>query len=97
MQITPTLINNIKWKSYIIFTLTNALFVPLIYFYYPETANLPLEEIDWLFLDENPVKYSLHVQKHGWGDRHRPRETALESAQRASANPNEKSLEEREE
>lgn len=31
---------------------TNFAFVPLIYFFYPETANLTLEEVDYLFVKE---------------------------------------------
>lgn len=30
----------------------NFAFVPLIYFFYPETANLTLEEVDYLFIKE---------------------------------------------
>lgn len=46
----------------------NFAFVPLVYFCYPETANLTLEEIDWLFLENNAVKRSRIVAKQGWGD-----------------------------
>lgn len=80
VQITPTLINNIAWKSYLIFMATNFIFVPTIYLFYPETSNLALEEIDWLFLEPNPVKYSLHVAKHGWGGRRRGLEGASAAA-----------------
>lgn len=31
---------------------TNFAFVPLVYFFYPETANLTLEEVDYLFVKE---------------------------------------------
>lgn len=46
----------------------NFAFVPLVFFCYPETANLSLEEIDWLFLEKSAVKTSSKVAKHGWGD-----------------------------
>lgn len=46
----------------------NISFVPLVYFAYPETSNLSLEEIDWLFLEPDAVKTSLKVRKHGWGE-----------------------------
>lgn len=44
---------------------TNFLFVPLVYFCYPETANLTLEEIDYIFADESKssVKWSLELRK----------------------------------
>lgn len=49
---------------------TNLAFVPLVYFCYPETANLTLEEIDYLFTgpDKRAVKLwrELHKErKHG--------------------------------
>ena len=44
---------------------TNFAFIPLVYFCYPETANLTLEEIDYIFADEtkNSVKWSLEMRK----------------------------------
>lgn len=50
---------------------TNFAFVPLVYFCYPETANLTLEEIDYIFAepDKSSVKWSLEMRrervKHG--------------------------------
>ena len=49
VMITPVIINKLQWKAYLIFMCTNLAFVPLVYFCYPETANLTLEEIDHLF------------------------------------------------
>ncbi|KAL4921913.1 hypothetical protein BDW62DRAFT_208077 [Aspergillus aurantiobrunneus] len=49
-MIAPTLITDLQWKGYIIFMCLNLSFLPLLYFYYPETANLSLEEIDSLFM-----------------------------------------------
>ncbi|EME40962.1 hypothetical protein DOTSEDRAFT_91026 [Dothistroma septosporum NZE10] len=49
VMITPTLIQNLAWKGYLIFMALNLSFIPLIYFCYPETSNLTLEEIDFLF------------------------------------------------
>lgn len=66
-MITPTLITNLAWKGYLIFTALNFAFIPLVYFCYPETSNLTLEEIDWLFLEPHAVKRSKEVSKHGWG------------------------------
>lgn len=69
-MITPTLLNNLKFKAYFIFMCTNLAFVPLVYFWYvycisvtllarlirpnsyPETSNLTLEEVDYLFVKE---------------------------------------------
>lgn len=66
-MVTPTLIANLKWRGYLIFMATNFLFMPLVYFAYPETTNMTLEEIDWLFMAPGAVNTSLQVQKYGWG------------------------------
>ncbi|KAL2852721.1 hypothetical protein BJX68DRAFT_254490 [Aspergillus pseudodeflectus] len=49
-MIGPTLITDLEWKGYLIFMCLNLSFLPILYFYYPETANLSLEEIDSLFM-----------------------------------------------
>ncbi|KAL0564739.1 hypothetical protein V5O48_017300 [Marasmius crinis-equi] len=59
VMITPVILNRLQWKAYLIFVITNTLFVPIVYFLYPETARLSLEEIDLLFLQPSPVKASL--------------------------------------
>ena len=71
-MITPTIINRLQWKAHLIFTCTNFAFVPLVYFCYPETANLTLEEIDWLFMDgQSPIKDSKRRAKMAKGMRDR--------------------------
>ena len=49
MQITPPAISNIGWRTYIIFAVLNALWVPIIYLFFPETRGLELEDVDRLF------------------------------------------------
>ncbi|KAJ9374528.1 hypothetical protein DTO282E5_611 [Paecilomyces variotii] len=46
VEITPIGIQNIGWKFWIIWTVFNAAFLPVIYFFYPETANRTLEDMD---------------------------------------------------
>jgi hypothetical protein len=38
---------------------TNFAFIPLVYFCYPETANLTLEEVDYLFTKEG--RHGIHA------------------------------------
>ncbi|KAJ4310901.1 hypothetical protein N0V94_008221 [Neodidymelliopsis sp. IMI 364377] len=57
VEITPVSINSIGWKTYVYFGVFNAFFLPLIYFYYPETCGLSLEHIDKLFTGD---KVALH-------------------------------------
>lgn len=49
VEITPVSITNIGWRTYVYFCVFNFCFLPLIYFFYPETRNLSLEQIDKLF------------------------------------------------
>jgi len=48
-MITPIMITNIGWGTYLFFAVINACFLPVIYFLYPETARRSLEEIDIIF------------------------------------------------
>ncbi|KAG2420177.1 hypothetical protein HFD88_004977 [Aspergillus terreus] len=52
VEITPVGISSLGYRFYIIWTVMNLSFVPFIYFFYPETANRALEDID-LFFREN--------------------------------------------
>ncbi|KAK4501691.1 hypothetical protein PRZ48_007500 [Zasmidium cellare] len=49
VMITPVMIANISWGTYLFFAAVNALFLPFIYFFYIETANRSLEEVDLIF------------------------------------------------
>ncbi|KAK8237962.1 general substrate transporter [Phyllosticta capitalensis] len=65
VMITPVIINRLQWKAYLIFMCTNLAFVPLVYFCYPETANLTLEEMDLLYTTrgESPIKISKRIRR----------------------------------
>jgi sugar porter (SP) family MFS transporter len=49
VMVVPIMISNIGWGTYLFFAAMNALFIPVIYFFYPETAKRSLEEIDIIF------------------------------------------------
>ncbi|KAF4343529.1 general substrate transporter [Fusarium beomiforme] len=53
VEITPIGIQNLGWRFWIVWTVTNAFFLPVIYFLYPETSNRKLEDMDAYFR-ENP-------------------------------------------
>ncbi|KAI4200267.1 MAG: hypothetical protein LQ350_004015 [Teloschistes chrysophthalmus] len=55
VEITPTGIQSLGWKFYIIWTVFNASFVPIVYLFYPETADRTLEDIDRLFREDVAV------------------------------------------
>jgi hypothetical protein len=52
VQVTPIAVQAISWKYFMIFIFCDAIFVVVVYFYFPETANVPLEEVAALFGDE---------------------------------------------
>lgn len=71
VMITPVIINRIQWKAYLIFMITNFLFIPVVYFYYPETGNLRLEDVDLIFSrGGDPVKQArmmaAEIKAHGY-------------------------------
>ncbi|KAJ5798532.1 Sugar transporter STL1 [Penicillium pulvis] len=49
VMITPVMISSIGWGTYLFFAAWNAVFIPVMYFFYPETAGRSLEEIDIIF------------------------------------------------
>ncbi|KAN0107903.1 putative hexose carrier protein [Hyaloscypha variabilis] len=52
VQITPPALHNIGYRTYIIFAVLNAVWVPIIYLFFPETKGLELEDVDRLFAKE---------------------------------------------
>ncbi|KAI1136931.1 general substrate transporter [Hypoxylon sp. FL0543] len=55
VEITPIGIQKLGWKFYIIWVITNALFLPIIWLFYPETANRTLEDLDAFYRDNPPL------------------------------------------
>jgi len=55
----PIALAKIKWKTYIVFVVWNAVQSAVFYFMMPETKNRTLEELDQIFEAKNPVKHSL--------------------------------------
>ncbi|GKT64250.1 lactose permease [Colletotrichum tofieldiae] len=55
----PVSMEKIAWKTYIIFTIWDAIQTVVIYFYIPETKGRTLEELDHIFADPKPVKASI--------------------------------------
>ncbi|KAK6457749.1 general substrate transporter [Scheffersomyces xylosifermentans] len=49
VMFTPVFIDHARWGTYLFFALMNYAFIPVIFFFYPETAGRSLEEIDIIF------------------------------------------------
>ncbi|KAH7066023.1 general substrate transporter [Paraphoma chrysanthemicola] len=55
VEVTPPGIENLQWRFYIIWTIFNFSFIPIVYFLYPETAGRTLEDIDRIFHGHTPL------------------------------------------
>lgn len=55
VEITPYGIQSLGWQFYIIWTIFNAAFVPMVYFLYPETAGRSLEDIEDYYRHDPPL------------------------------------------
>ncbi|KAF2717601.1 general substrate transporter [Polychaeton citri CBS 116435] len=55
VEITPIGIRNLGWQFYIIWTVFNLSFVPIVYFFFPETAGRTLEDIDRYFRENHNI------------------------------------------
>jgi hypothetical protein len=60
VEITPSMITNIGYKSYIVFAVINFATIPVVYFCFPETSQRPLEMVDLLFEDREGKRPSIH-------------------------------------
>lgn len=49
VKITPLAFARIGWRTFVVFVVLNALFIPMVYFFYPETKGIDLEDIPLLF------------------------------------------------
>ena len=56
MEITPPALQNIGWRTYVIFAVLNLVNTSIVWAFYPETAGLTLESIDTLFREHGLEK-----------------------------------------
>ena len=55
LQTAPIGINQVGWKYYLVIICWCIVFIPIVYFFFPETARLSLEEISAKFGDDVAV------------------------------------------
>lgn len=64
------MINTISWKTYFVFFCFNISFVPIVYFFFPESNGYKLEKLDAIFAEahdkkQNPVFTEKRYRKSG--------------------------------
>jgi sugar porter (SP) family MFS transporter len=67
VQFTPPSLQNIGYRTYIIFAVLNACWVPIIYVFFPETKGLELEDVDRLFARDEDTRRGLGTRIEGPG------------------------------
>ena len=94
VQITPIAVQNIGYKTYIIFAVLNFGFiVPVVYFFFPETANMRLEDVDYIFeaggITGGVLSKGAHFadRRHDIEEAHHHGEIKSESASSTSPTP----------
>ena len=62
VEITPIGIDSIHWKFYIIWTVLNFSFIPIVYCLYPETSDRTLEDMDRFFRENHDILVFRHKE-----------------------------------
>ncbi|KAJ5683080.1 hypothetical protein N7462_006245 [Penicillium macrosclerotiorum] len=65
LETAPMGFNNAGWKYYLVIICWSTFFIPVIYFFFPETARLTLEEIAMNFGEEVAVHLSYGTDEEG--------------------------------
>ncbi|KAK6002235.1 hypothetical protein QM012_001873 [Aureobasidium pullulans] len=60
VEITPPAIRSIHWRFYIIWTIFNFSFIPIVYCLYPETSDRTLEDMDRFFRENHDILVFRH-------------------------------------
>ncbi|KAJ5610016.1 hypothetical protein N7510_006735 [Penicillium lagena] len=66
VEITPPALQNIGYKTYIIFAVFNLVAAFVVYCFYPETSYLNLESVDLLFLPNPERDQEIEAHQHFW-------------------------------
>ena len=62
-EVTPVAFTDIGYKYFIVYCIINAICVPVVYFFYPETAGRSLEELDEIFTSSKSIFDTVSVAK----------------------------------
>ncbi|KAJ5723990.1 hypothetical protein N7488_002025 [Penicillium malachiteum] len=56
VEIAPTSIDNIGWRTYVIWAVPNFACCIIVYLFFPETSSLTLESVDFLFSSSTGIR-----------------------------------------
>ncbi|KAK3487825.1 general substrate transporter [Neurospora hispaniola] len=65
--VNPIMFRHLENRTYFLFAGLNLLWIPIVYLFYPETANRSLESIDVLFSTDSPFHWAMEraYRQHG--------------------------------
>ncbi|KUI62552.1 Sugar transporter STL1 [Cytospora mali] len=62
--VTPMALAQIGWRYYLMWAIFNFSFIPLVYFFYPETKGLHLEQVDHIFEGKTGITQGVRESIH---------------------------------
>ncbi|KAK3307779.1 major facilitator superfamily transporter sugar [Chaetomium strumarium] len=66
--VNPVMFGNLENRTYFLFAALNLLWIPIVYLFYPETADRSLESIDALFSTDSPFNWNMEKAYREHGD-----------------------------
>ncbi|OJJ51652.1 hypothetical protein ASPZODRAFT_156496 [Penicilliopsis zonata CBS 506.65] len=68
VEIAPVSIDNIGWRTYIIWAVLNFASCIIVYLYFPETSSLTLESVDFLFSSSKDIREVVAKSENLWAN-----------------------------
>ena len=57
--VNPIMFQHLESRTYFLFAGLNLIWMPIVYFFYPETSNRSLESIDAMFSSRSPLYHAM--------------------------------------
>ncbi|KAJ5293774.1 general substrate transporter [Penicillium antarcticum] len=68
VMISPVAMDNIGWRTYTIFIVSNFVFIFLLYVFYPKTKGLALKQVDKIFEGGDPITRGATYRRRLYGE-----------------------------
>lgn len=66
VEIAPVSIDNIGWRTYIIWAVLNFACCAVVYLFFPETSSMTLESVDFLFSSSTGIRDVVSKSENLW-------------------------------